>query len=244
MINIAICDDEKNELLKLVDIIKTYEKENMEQHNICYTVFENGTDLIASIERGIRYHIILLDIIMPLENGIEIAKEIRCFDSLTKIIFITSSSEFAVESYGVDAFHYLLKPALKEKLTAIFGKAISSIFDTPEKSILVDAKSGLSKIYLHYIKFVEINGRQLSYHLKSGQILETAGTLGELEKSLLSHKQFIKPHRSYIINMDYIDTITTKEIQMQSHISIPISRINYSDIKKVYLDYSFGRGVN
>lgn len=59
--------------------------------------------------RGVNYQLLLLDILMPGFTGIQAAREIRTFDSETKIIFLTSSPEFAVESYGVDAFYYLLK---------------------------------------------------------------------------------------------------------------------------------------
>lgn len=237
MINIAICDDDRNEQVKLEKIVQAFEKQHT--YNICCTVFQNGVDLISEIKTGSRFHIILIDIIMPLVNGIEIAKEIRFFDSLTKIIFISSSPEFAVESYGVEAFYYLVKPPSEEKLTALFEKAISDVFETPDESLLLNTKSGLTKVYLHNIEFVEIIGRQLNYHLKNGQIFEAKGTLGELEKALLSYEQFIKPHRSYIINMDCIDTITSNEIRTQSNKPVPISRKNYLDIKKTYMDYSF-----
>lgn len=239
MINIAICDDDRSEQLNLEKIIKAFEKQHI--YTVCYSFFQNGVDLVSEIKRGSRFHIILMDIMMPLANGIEIAKEIRFFDSLAKIIFISSSPEFAVESYGVEAFYYLVKPPSEEKLTALFEKAILDIFKTPDESLLLHAKSGLTKVFLHNIEFVEIIGRQLNYHLTSGQILEVKGTLGELEKDLLSYKQFIKPHRSYIINMDCIDTITSNEIRTQSNKPVPISRKNYPDIKKAYLDYSFER---
>lgn len=244
LINIAICDDDKRQLSEIVSIIKNFENLHINQQQISLKLFGNGADLISDIEKGSRYHIILLDIIMPLENGIDVAREIRCFDNIAKIIFVTSSPEFAVESYDVGAFHYLTKPIAKDKLLAIIRKAVSDIFDIPKETILIHAKTGLSKIYLHNIEFVEIFGKQLTYHLRDGHTLEVKGTFGEHEKILLSHKQFIKPHRSYLINMDFIDTITTKEIRTQNHLSIPLSRIKYPDIIKIYLEYSFKRGEN
>ena len=243
MINIAICDDNKDHLDILVNIIEEYIGKHILHYNINYKVFENGADLLDQIEKGVRYQIILLDIIMPLGNGIDIAKEIRLFDNLCKIIFLTSSPEFAVDSYSVDAFNYLLKPTSYEKLKPVFEKAISEIIETRDESVLVNAKSGLTKVYVYNIEFVEIIGRHLLYNLSGGIILEVKGTLGELEKTLLSFNRFIKPHRSYIINMDFIDTITTKEIKTRSNKRIPISRINYQEIKKTYIEYSFGRGV-
>ena len=242
MIKIAICDDDKLETKELIDIIKDYRNENISQWSIEYKVYENGVDLVADIGKGIRFDLIILDIIMPLENGIDIAKEIRTFDQTVKIIFLTSSPEFAIDSYSVGAFYYLLKPPVPEKLSEILNRAISEINYISDDSFLVNAKTGLSKIYLHNIEFVEIIGRNLIYHLKSGKNVEVKGTLEDLEKKLLSYDCFIKPHRSYILNMDSINTITNKEVSTASGIKIPISRKNYTDLKKAFIEYSFQEG--
>lgn len=76
--------------------------------------FYSSLELLASIEKGMRYDILFLDVILPNENGIDIAKEIRQYDSVMKIIFLTTSPEFAVQSYTVSAYFYQLKPIQEE----------------------------------------------------------------------------------------------------------------------------------
>ena len=108
MIKIAICDDNKDELTNMVQLIKLYQE--AKYLNFEYTAFQNGLDLISDLERKKKYDLYCLDIIMPVFTGIEVAKEIRDYDKNAPIIFFTSSTEFALESYSVNAINYVLKP--------------------------------------------------------------------------------------------------------------------------------------
>ena len=102
MTKVAFCDDELSMLNELQVLLDGYRvKQNRE---IDYTAFCSPLELLAAIERGIRFDVLLLDVLMPGENGIDTAEEIRRYDSNVKIIFLTSSAEFAVQSYAVNAF--------------------------------------------------------------------------------------------------------------------------------------------
>jgi DNA-binding LytR/AlgR family response regulator len=241
MLNIAICDDDSAEIQTIVEIAHEYKTLHIDEYDVKYKAFFSGDDLLQALERGEVYNIFLLDVIMPFINGIDVAKELRLRDNEAKIIFLTSSPEFAVASYSVDAFYYLLKPVTKEKLYVVLEKAAAEIISMAGKSILIKSHKDLYKIYLHNIEYVEVNGRRLVFHLRNGNTLESTGALSEIEKVLLGHRQFIKPHRSYIINMDHIDTLTINQVKTSSHMPIPISRVNYPDIKKAYIEYSFGK---
>ena len=108
MIQIAFCDDDQTVLDQLSALLEKYRAQRCVQ--IQCTAFRSPLDLLAEIEKGTRYDILFLDVIMPAENGITAAKEIRQYDNVVKIIFLTSSAEFAVESYVVGAYFYQLKP--------------------------------------------------------------------------------------------------------------------------------------
>ena len=117
---IAICDDDKNELFHILSLLADYQIQK--NTDFSYKPFESSMELAtnAAEERQIsyrssnaaeeRYDIYLLDVVMPGLNGIELAKEIRSSDKAADIIFLTSSPEFAVESYTVKASNYLVKP--------------------------------------------------------------------------------------------------------------------------------------
>lgn len=113
MIHIAICDDSKQERQILAALFKRYQELHATPLQI--HIFQNGFSLLDAIDQGKRFDITILDILMPGENGIEIARNIRASGTDTEIIFLTSSPEYAVDSYEVKAQNYLLKPITEEK---------------------------------------------------------------------------------------------------------------------------------
>lgn len=239
MLKIAVCDDNIADLSNIISFIDDYKSKQMDKNSILYTAFQNAADLIAAMESGQEYDLMLLDIMMPFITGMSAAKEIRQFDQDVKIIFMTSSPEFAVDSYSVGAFYYLLKPVRKEMLFLLLDKVISESEIKPGDSFLIKSKTGLTRIYLSRLEFAEVIGRTLIYHLNDGSVIEAVGSMNELEKELLSLPCFIKTHRSYIINMEQIDTICQREVRMQSRAVVPMSKANSNIVKSAYITFAF-----
>lgn len=115
MIKVAFCDDDMSVLDEIERLLDQYcEKQNRE---IRYASFQNSLELLAEIEKGMCFDVLFLDVIMPGMDGIHVAKEIRQYDNAVKIIFLTSSDEFAVQSYTVDAYFYQMKPIREESFS-------------------------------------------------------------------------------------------------------------------------------
>jgi len=239
MLQIAICDDNNSELLQIKQIVEKFKASHSSKYNIKCDTFSSSLDLLMAMENGLNYDLLILDVVMPLMTGIEVATEIRKKNYISKIVFLTSSREFAVDSYKVDAFYYLLKPIKKEGLIPLLEKACADIADQKEKGILVKCKTCLTKIFLYNLEYTEVLGRTLFFHLTNGEVLESYGTMSQLENDLLWDKRFVKPHRSYIVNLDCVNRITDKDIITFSNKPIPISRELYKNIKQAYIDYSF-----
>ena len=123
MIQIAFCDDDQTVLAQLSALLEKYRAQRCVQ--IQCTAFHSPLDLLAEIEKGTRYDILFLDVIMPAENGITAAKEIRQYDNVVKIIFLTSSAEFAVESYVVGAYFYQIKPIWEDSFFRLTDSVIA-----------------------------------------------------------------------------------------------------------------------
>lgn len=234
---IAVCDDE----LAFLQELCTYLNQYSEEYNckVEYHTFTNPFELITQIEKGIRYDVILLDVFMPGINGIQCAKDIRTFDSCVKIIFLTSSPEFAIESYTVRAYHYLLKPVQKEELLLILNQLVEES-DTVKKNFFVfKCKTGIVKISLSKLEYCEMINRKIILYLSDGKEYECSLRMNELEKKLETFGMFLRPHRSFLVNMDYIQTLTTHNIVMDCNAKIPIPREKYAQIKQLYMEYIF-----
>ena len=135
MIQIAFCDDDQTVLDQLSALLEKYRAQRCVQ--IQCTAFHSPLDLLAEIEKGTRYDILFLDVIMPAENGITAAKEIRQYDNVVKIIFLTSSAEFAVESYVVGAYFYQIKPIWEDSFFRLTDSVIAECRRADQRSLIL-----------------------------------------------------------------------------------------------------------
>ena len=236
MIRIGICDDSSAFLQQTKFMIDHWDDG---PHSIITELYEDGDSLIQS-HTELPFDIIFLDVLMPLQNGIDVAKEIREKDQTVKIVFLTSSPEFALDSYSVKANNYLLKPV---NPTVLFACLEDLLKDMAYKSEYIHVKSvnALHKIMLSDIEYIEAQNKHNLFHLLSGQIIESTAPLYTYEDKLTLENGFFKCHRGYIVNMTMIDTYTYNDIEMHSKNRIPISRSNRKEFESVYFSIIFGK---
>ncbi len=190
---------------------------------------------------GTHFDILFLDVIMPGQNGINVAREIRQHDHTVKIIFLTSSSEFAVESYTVNAFFYYVKPIKAEVFCSLMDSAISECEREKKGSLILRCKSGITRIDLEKLVYCEVIGRTLIFHMEGGVNFESIGSLDDLCSELMQQGSFLRPYRSFLVNMEYIQSISYKAITLNNLEKIPIAHGKCSEIKKRYLEYVCNR---
>ena len=236
MIKIAICDDNIMELKNIVELINEYRlSKNL---NCEYTIFQSGFELVSAIEFNKQsFDIYCLDIVMPVLTGIDVAKTIRRLDRSANIIFTTCSTEFALESYSVRASNYLLKPIIKDNFFATFDELIDRMSIEQEACLVVKSSMGIEKILVSNIAYAEIVRKKVLYYLVSGKIIQSNQIFSHVCNQLTNFPSYVQPHRSYIINMMYIDCIDALKITMQNGSIVPLSRDKTKEIKTKYLDY-------
>lgn len=178
---------------------------------------------------------------MPGENGIDTAREIRRYDQSMKIIFLTSSAEFAVESYTVGAYFYQLKPIWQESFFRLLDSVIAECAKSGSMSLILRCKSGITRVELDKLEYCEVLGRALWLHLTDGTVLESGGGMDHLCEQLTEHDNFLRIHRSYLVNLDHIKSIVPKTITMDSLAELPVPRGKYAELKDLYLEYAFRR---
>ncbi|MCT4592824.1 MAG: LytTR family DNA-binding domain-containing protein [Anaeromicrobium sp.] len=197
--NVLICDDDKYTRKMLEKIVS--KKSFIEEIYLA----EDG---LASIEiaKNNPVDIVLMDIDMPKLNGIEAAKTISNISSKIKFIFITAYMDYAIESFSVHPYDYLLKPIdiskLEESLDDI-KKCINQLPSSIDK-IAVKNKNNMFFISINEILFIEKMNNQLLLHTTC-ETYTLNKKLVELENIL--NKNFCRVHRSFIVNIKNISTI-------------------------------------
>ena len=235
MVNIAVCDDEIFFLENTKSQIEKYLNEKNLQGTIC--LFDNGDSFLDAMKNQV-FDIVLLDVMMPLLNGIETATELRETNITTKIIFVTSSSEYAVDSYSVKASNYLLKPVKYEQMRSALEECIVMISKTP-KSITIKTQNCYQKIKLDEIEYFEAQNKTVILYLSSGGSQVTFETLNFFENQLSAEPEFIKCHRSYIVNINNIRQFSATDIETTCKRHIPLSRNCASRFKNAYIKTVF-----
>lgn len=237
MIKIAFCDDDMEVLHQMNELLDRYRVERNE--DITYAAFQSPFELLTEIEKGIRPDILFLDVVMPGQNGMDVAKEIRQYDTNMKIIFLTSSPEFAVESYSVGAYFYQLKPIWEESFFRLMDAVLAECENKKKNRLILRSKDGITRIDLQQLEYCEVLGRKLLFHLENGAVLESAGSLDDLAVQLMQYSNFFRPHRSFLVNMEYIQNISSRSIKMVNDAEIPIPHGKCSEIKNTYMEYAF-----
>lgn len=240
MIKIAVCDDEPEVLDELLTLLNRYRASRNTE--LIIESFQSPLDMLNAVEHSYGFDAIILDILMPGINGIETAAEIRRFNKNVKIIFLTSSSEYAVQSYTVNAFYYLLKPIQSESLFPLLDSVSEVCTREQDSGIMLNCKNGITHIKVREIEFCEVIHRTLFIHLISGKILESIGSLDNLEKELADYSCFMRFHRSYLVNLNHIRSVSRKAVVMTCMTEIPIPRGKYNDIKQAFLECAFCEG--
>lgn len=235
MIKIAVCDDNRESLEKSVELVNKWAAENSEAVRV-YS-YENGDDLITG-NKSIGFDLIFLDIIMPFLNGMDAAKELRREDSAVQLVFLTSSPEFAVESYDVKAKNYLLKPISFEKISKVLSEC-AEIIKTEAPNFLVKTSFGYQKLYFRDIEYAEAQNKRVTFYLRDGKTVESTEPLYYFEEKFSQSEGFFKCHRSYIIYMPNVDHFGNTEIITKSGRSVPIARGFAKDFKDAYFTLMF-----
>lgn len=233
MLKIAITDDEKIE----TDLLEKYVREwaHFNKNLVNIKSYDCAEAFYFEWEEDKSYDILLLDIQMQELDGIGLAKKIREVDQELKIIFITAVSDFIQEGYDVDAVNYLLKPVKKEKLFQCLDKANKKNLEK-QNTILINTPDETRKVLLSDIIYIEADAHFLHIHTRLGEFIVRM-SLNEIEAQLLKD-EFVKTHRSFIVNIGHITSIQKEILKMDDNNEVPVSRRQYQLINQAFIKYN------
>ena len=234
---LAVCDDKKDELEAILSLLDEWEKQR--GLPLQSRAFQSAVELME-VARQEKFTLYLLDVMMPGMNGLDAAREIRRFDDVAEIVFLSTSPGFAYESYGVRALNYLLKPVQDEKLFALLDQ-LALREQKPLEALTLKTATTIIRVPYAHISYVEVMGKRVYFHLVDGDVREVAGSLKEFEATLLSRPEFMRVHRSYIVTMLQVEELSLAGLRTLQGDSLPVSRLTYPQLQKDYMALLFGQ---
>lgn len=235
MIKIAICDDEKTACELLNQKVTAY-MEDWKEH--CETeCFFSAAELMQT---SCAYDLFFLDIQMPEQDGITLAKRIRGKGDPGLIIFITALAEHVYDAFEVEALDYICKPIDEDRLQKALSRAVIKIREKENKSLLIQTMTWCKSVKLDDIYYCEVINRKLYLHTKNG-VIEYYGKLEDVEKQL--DYRFVRCHRSYLVNLDYLQEYSSGEITLENGEHVPASRLRHQEFMDAMMLYMKKKGT-
>ena len=239
MIHAAICDDYPAQLKILTALLEKYIEERPGVV-MQFSCFSSGVELLKSMAAGNEYNLLLLDIIMPEINGIELARKIREYNEDAVMIYLTVSKDHALEAYGVSAVQYILKPIKMHTLFPVLDSVIPTLKQEKERYFMLSTTESDIRIPFSSIICVELNHRRLKIYLDNGKTVFSKyirTTFPDTVAPLLLDERFIRPHKSFVINLDKAKELTKNVFILKNDIIAPVSRLKYAEMRNAYLSY-------
>jgi len=154
-----------------------------------------------------RFDIAFLDIYLSGKDGLSTARDLRAASRWGKncaIVFTTSSPEHALEAYGVDAMQYLLKPIDCERVDEILGRCLREIETAQVPTVPIKSRGTLINVPHDDIVLIEADNHNCKVHTIGG-LIETGSSMRIDDFAhLLEGQQFLRCHRSYIVNLSHV----------------------------------------
>lgn len=230
---LAICDDTLEDRKVIEKHLTDYAVKTGMKFEL--SLFESGESLLTALKKS-SYKVIFLDIYMLGLNGIDTAKEIRKFDKEVQLIFITSSPDHAISSYEVRALHYIMKPVSYTKIEKVLNLCQLEAVKAGQQIEVLTGKN-FSPIKPTEIVYAEMFKKMLTIHMTYGEI-ESRTSLENFEV-LLGGAPFLRCHRSFVVNMDFITDVVDDAFLLNTKESVPISRPARALSIKTYNEYVF-----
>ena len=233
--NILVVDDSALMRRLISDIINSDERFQVSD------LAMNGLEAFDLVTRDPRrYEAVLLDINMPKMNGIELGLKLRSINSDGVIIYLTTSRDYAVESYLVQAFYYLLKPVDKTAFYTVLDKAVSMLEKQSMASIEVRTANGIRRLSFDEIMYVELAKRFAKYHLTDEKVINSITLRNSFHTEvapLLKDERFTLCGTSFAVNLHHVIAVEKTDLILKGEHRVPLSRSKYIPVKKQWADY-------
>lgn len=227
---IALCDDEPVSQQTLQELVETFGKERKLQIEI--DAFSSGEDFLTSAQT---YDIVFMDIYLTGISGMETVERLDGSE-LCQVVFTTTSREHAVEAFGLNAAHYLVKPLTVQAVTAAMERCLSRLGQNPGKALVIKTGQWTVSVPMEKIIYIEVLDKLCTVHTRKNTF-QTYTSLDALSEQL--DDSFLRVQRSFAVNMGFIESFLFDRVVMQDGTEIMLSRSNKPELKRQYQNFLF-----
>lgn len=201
------------------------------------SVFPSASEFVRAFAPGF-YELVILDCALGGNvTGVDLARAVRALDRDVPLVFVTSSTDYAIDGYEVGASGYVLKPVDVDRLRAALERALPS--PEPERPVLLGEGTRLTPVLPNDIVWVRSDGHYLEVRLSRGETLKIRGSHGSAVDALSPLPQFFVPIRGHIINFAHVSELLETEFIMSDGTHSPVSRANRSAARDAYASFMF-----
>lgn len=232
MYHIAVCDDGEKDR----NLIREQIRQMMEEAGILYqcSCFASTRELEHALnQKQEPVHLILLDILMEGKNGMEFARDLRAQGQKTSLVFITSSVDYILQGYDVQAIKYIVKPVQRKELQkAVFYDYYNNFL---QNYFYLHEGANLKKVSIRDVLYMENSVKKTTVHLKQGVIV-CRERLKELETSLRG-EGICRCHNSFLVNLNQVTEIVRYSARLCGGKEVPISKAYYKEIQEAFMKH-------
>lgn len=226
----VICDDSAADIAYVTGLIEVWKKQT--QGPVELISFPSAEALLFAWEENRDMDILLLDIEMGEMSGVELAGRLRQVGAGMQIVFITGYMDYIAQGYDVEALHYLLKPVTQERLSQVLNRAVERI-KTREHMLGFRLQDGVMRLPLYEIRYLEVMRNYTTIH--AGEDYCVKRSLNDLEKEL--DGGFYRIHRSFIVNLRFVQRTTREEVTLKDGTALPLSRRRYEGLNQALIAF-------
>lgn len=233
---IAVCEDNHEEAGWLCDIIRCWAVQNELEAEII--PFADAASFSFALEDH-SFDALFLDIKMPGEDGLSLAKRLREQSCDIPIVFVTGESEYIMEGYEVEAIHYLLKPIDSKKVCLCLDR-ISEKNQKQEPFLLIQKENTTDKLLQREIYMIEVYSHKLEYTTRKGTF-QVRSSMKEVREKLLP-EWFLPCHRGIVVNLLHVDSIGKNALILSDkknnfYRKVPVSRRLYTEVNNAFIQF-------
>lgn len=236
MYQIAVCDDEPQAAAQNEAVCcRVLEARNL-RRDVDYGIrcFISAAPLLAQIEKEpSSLHLLLLDITLGKENGLDIAARLRELGSDCSIVYITAYRDYVFDCFDTRPLNYLLKPVDTGKLAGIIDRDLRENYHPEQISLPVDGC--WRSVPAREILFAEATSHKAAVHLQ-GETLYINRSFSEL-LSRLGGERFCRCHFSILVNLEHVYRLNSSTLVMDNGRELPVSRSRQKEVKKRYIAF-------